>query len=225
MGVSPDAHTGKLMTILGSTDHAPRTGSVDLQTRLVDYAGLVDELRSPQEVLNELHAVTTRNLPLPVLGAACLPIKSGDWEAVQLGKSAFLHDDVPEGWWEEYEALARGKFRPGLFFAGFSMASHTWTEVRRLMQPIGIDKWSYELALKYSMRDGLMCPVGGRWLVGFWSLPDRSPWRRTLLQAADADAHPPTGRGAIDVSSLRSAAPGRCRFAWPATLGAQARSR
>jgi DNA-binding CsgD family transcriptional regulator len=181
------------MTILGSTDQAPRTGSADLQTRLVDYAGLVDELRSPQEVLNELHAVTTRNLPLPVLGAVSLPIKSGDWEAVQLGKSAFLHDDVPEGWWEEYEALARGKFRPGLFLAGFSMASHTWTEVRRLMQPIGIDKWSYELALKYGMRDGLMCPVGGRWLVGFWSSKELSniltqPIRLLLFAAASIAA-------------------------------------
>ena len=162
------------MTVHGSIDHAPRTGIADLQTKLVDYAGLVDELRSPKEVLNELHAVTTHSLPLPVLGAACLPIKSGDWEAVQLGKSAFLHDNVPDGWWEEYEALARGKFRPALFLAGFSMASHTWTEVRRLMQPIGIDKWSYELCLKHGMRDGLMCPVGGRWVVGFWSRKELS---------------------------------------------------
>ena len=100
------------MTIQGSIDHAPRTGIADLQTRLVDYAGLVDELRSPEEVLNELHAVTTRSLPLPVLGAVCLPVKSGDWEAVQLGKSAFLHEDVPEGWWEEHKTHAPGKFRP-----------------------------------------------------------------------------------------------------------------
>jgi len=48
------------MTIYGSIDHTPRTGIADLQTRLVDYAGHVDELRSPEEVLNELHAVTTR---------------------------------------------------------------------------------------------------------------------------------------------------------------------
>ena len=177
------------MTLHGSIDHARRTGIADLQTRLVDYAGHVDELRSPEEVLNELHAVTTRSLPLPVLGAVCLPIKSGDWDAVQLGKSAFLHDNVPEGWWEEYEALARGKFRPALFLAGFSIASHTWTEVRRLMQPIGIDKWSYELALKYGMRDGLMCPVGGRWVVGFWSRKELSnvltqPIRLLLFAAA-----------------------------------------
>jgi LuxR family quorum sensing-dependent transcriptional regulator len=177
------------MTTQGSIDHAPQTGIADLQTRLVDYAGHVDELRSPEEVLNELHAVTTRGLPLPVLGAVCLPIKPGDWEAVQLGKSAFLHDSVPKGWWEEYEAHAQGKFRPALFLAGSSMASHTWTEVRRLMQPIGTDKWSYELALKYGMRDGLMCPVGGRWIVGFWSRRELSnvltqPIRILLFAAA-----------------------------------------
>jgi DNA-binding CsgD family transcriptional regulator len=177
------------MTIQNSIDHAPRASIADLQTRLVDYAGQVAELRSPEEVLNELHAVTTRSLPLPVLGAVCLPIKSGDWESVQLGKSAFLHDNIPEGWWEEYEALARGKFRPALFLAGSSMASHTWTEIRRLMQPIGVDKWSYELALKYGMRDGLTCPVGGRWVVVFWSRKELSnvltqPIRILLFAAA-----------------------------------------
>ena len=177
------------MTVQGSINYAPRTGVADLLTRLADYAAHVDELRSPEEVLNELHDVTTRSLPLPVLGAARLPVKSGDWEAVQLGKSAFLHDNVPEGWWEEYEALARGKFRPALFLAGSSIASHTWTEVRRMMQPIGVDKWSYELALKHGMRDGLTCPVGGRWVVGFWSRKELSnvltqPIRILLFAAA-----------------------------------------
>src|SRR6185503_7043345 len=103
------------MVIHSSMDHAPRTGVADLQARLVDYASYVEGLRSPEEVLNELHAVTTRSLPLAVLGAVRFPIKSGDWESIQLGKSVFLHEDVPEGWWEEYEALARGRFRPMLF--------------------------------------------------------------------------------------------------------------
>ena len=186
---TPDTLTGKLLTIQSSIDHAPRTGITDLQARLVEYAGHVDELRSPKEVLNELHAVTTRSLPLRVLGAVCLPIKSGDWESLQLGKSVFLHDNIPDGWWEEHEAFARGKFRPLLFLAAFSMASHTWTEVRRMIQPTGIDQWSYELALKYGMRDGLMCPVGGRWVVGFWSPKELSnvltqPIRILLFAAA-----------------------------------------
>jgi DNA-binding CsgD family transcriptional regulator len=177
------------MAIHSSIKHGPRTGVADLPARLVDYAGHVEELRSPEEVLNELHAVTTRGLPLPVLGAVRFPIKSGDWESVQLGKSAFLHEDVPEGWWEEHRAFAPGRFRPLLFFACSSMASHTWTEVRRLVQPIGIDQWSYELSLKYGMRDGLTCPVGGRWVVAFWSRKELShvltqPIRILLFAAA-----------------------------------------
>jgi LuxR family quorum sensing-dependent transcriptional regulator len=120
-------------------------------------------------VLEELHAVTTRHLPLSVLGAMRLPLKSGDWASIQLGKLAFLHKSVPEGWWEEYNALARGKFRPMLYLAASSMAMHTWTEMRRMFQPIGVDNWTYDLALKHGMRDGLSCPVGGRWVVAFWS--------------------------------------------------------
>jgi DNA-binding CsgD family transcriptional regulator len=49
------------------------------------------------------------------------------------------------------------------------MAPFTWTEVLRMLQPIGADRWSYELALKYGLRDGLTCPVAGRWVVAFWS--------------------------------------------------------
>jgi hypothetical protein len=82
--------------------------------------------------------VTTRHLPLFVLGAARLPLNSRDWaSSLRLGKAAFLHKSVPEGWWEEYDALAHGKFRPMLFLAASSMAMHSWTEVRRMFQPIG----------------------------------------------------------------------------------------
>ena len=63
----------------------------------------------------------------------------------------------------------REDFNPQMFLARSSLASYTWTEVRRLLEPVGIDRWSYELALKYGMRDGLTCPVGGRWAVAFWS--------------------------------------------------------
>jgi LuxR family quorum sensing-dependent transcriptional regulator len=166
-----------------------QTDFTELQTGLVGYADRVDELRSPEEVLNELHAVTTQHLPLPVLGAARFPLKSGDWDSVQIGKSAFLHKSAPEGWWDEYQAIARGKFRPALFLAATSMAVHTWTEVRRLFQPIGVDKWTYELALRHGMRDGLTCPVGGRWVVGFWSRKELSnvvtrPMRVMICAAA-----------------------------------------
>ena len=153
---------------------ASHTLCADLQTRLIGFASRVEALRTPTEVLDDLCAITTSGLPLSVLGAVRLPLKSNDWESIQLGKSIFLHRDVPKGWWEEYRTLAHGKFRPLLFLARSSMASQTWTEVRRMLEPIGIDQWVYELALKYGMRDGLTCPVGGRWAVIFWSRKELS---------------------------------------------------
>ena len=95
------------MPILKFTAPGRPLGYADLQARIIDYTDRVEELRSPDEVLDELHTVTTRDLSLSVLGAARFPLKSGDWESVQLGKSVFLHMDVPEGWREEYDALAR----------------------------------------------------------------------------------------------------------------------
>jgi DNA-binding CsgD family transcriptional regulator len=170
-------------------DVAPFAPFADLQARLTDYASHVGELRTPSDVLDELHAVTTRSLPLSVLGAARFPLNSTDWSSIQLGKSVFLHKDVPEGWWEEHSALARGKFRPILFLARSSMASSTWTEVTRMLEPIGVDRWSTELAFKYGMRDGFTCPVGGRWVVAFWSRRNLSgiltqPIRITVFAAA-----------------------------------------
>ena len=109
------------------------------------------------------------SLPLRVLGAGRFPLVGYHWRLV-LGKSAFLHGSVPAGWWEECSALrTKNNFRPIVFLAQSSLASYTWTEMRLLVQPIGVDRWGQELALKYGMRDGLTCPVGGRWLVAFWS--------------------------------------------------------
>ena len=94
---------------------ASHTLCADLQTRLIGYASRVEDLRTPTEVLDDLCAITTSGLPLSVLGAVRLPLKSNDWESIQLGKSMFLHRDVPKGWWEEYGTVAQGKFRPQLF--------------------------------------------------------------------------------------------------------------
>jgi DNA-binding CsgD family transcriptional regulator len=39
----------------------------------------------------------------------------------------------------------------------------------KMLEPIGIDRWAYDLARRYGMRDGLTCSVGRRWLVVYWS--------------------------------------------------------
>ena len=136
-------------------------------------------------MLNALHMVSTSSLPLNVLGAMRLPVKPLDWDAVELGKSVFLHHGVPDGWWREHKVLAKSHFTPVIFLARSSLASFTWTELTRWFDPIGADRWSVELALKYGMRDGLTYGVGGRWIIVF-------------LVAQGAVASPDTARPHFD---------------------------
>ena len=69
--------------------------------------------------------------------------------------------------------------------ARVALAPFTMTETMRMLEPVGLDLWPHELATKYGMRDSLTCPVGGRWVVVYWSkyvLSDRlTPKVRALL--------------------------------------------
>ena len=70
-----------------------------------------------------------------------------------------------------------------------SLVAYTWTETMQTLEPIGIDRWPYDLALKYGIRDALTCSVGQRWLVAYWSrqvLCDlmTDPLRMLLIAAA-----------------------------------------
>ena len=90
-------------------DIEPVARFADLQGRLVDYASRIGELRTPDEVLEALHAIVTKSLPLCVLGAVQFPVNAAGWSEIRLGKSVFLHKDVPDGWWEEHVALSEGQ--------------------------------------------------------------------------------------------------------------------
>jgi LuxR family quorum sensing-dependent transcriptional regulator len=136
---------------------------------LTAYTKLVATRTSPGEVLDALHELTMMHFPMSVLGAARLPFKNNDWVSVELGKNVFIHQSVPKGWWEEYAAAAPRHYDPGLIMARSSLMAYTWVETMRMLDPVGMDRWWYELAHKYGMRDGMTCPVGGRWVVGFWS--------------------------------------------------------
>jgi LuxR family quorum sensing-dependent transcriptional regulator len=181
------------MNAVELSNGSQRNGSPDLQGELLEFSRTVSAWQTPGEVLDALHHVTgCTSRHLSVLGAARFPLKATDWTAIRLGKSVFLHRDVPDGWWDEYVALVPTRFTPALFLARSSLASFTWTETKRMLQPVGIDRWADELALKYGMRDGFTCPVGGRWVVVFWSKRDLSnvltPAARILLQAASSFA-------------------------------------
>ena len=78
------------MTVLKFPTPGAQSAIADLLTKLIGYVDGIHELRSPNDVLNELHALTAPGLPLSVLGAARFPSKSGDWASVQLrNRSSF----------------------------------------------------------------------------------------------------------------------------------------
>jgi DNA-binding CsgD family transcriptional regulator len=99
----------------------------------------------------------------------------GDWSSIELGKTIFLHKSTPKGWWDEYYELLQKHPAPGLLMAQLALAPFTMSETMLLVEPMGLDRCPYELALKHGMRDRLSCPVGGRWVIVYWS-------RKTLTQ-------------------------------------------
>jgi DNA-binding CsgD family transcriptional regulator len=141
----------------------------DLGSSLIAFSTRTGELKTPDAVLNALNDAIARASPLQVLGAGRFPPKVGDWKAVKLGESAFLHKNVPREWWREYSLYSQQAYDPGIMMARMSLAPYTWTESWRMIEPIGVDRWAMDLALKYGMRDGLTCPVGGRWVLAYWS--------------------------------------------------------
>jgi LuxR family quorum sensing-dependent transcriptional regulator len=109
------------------------------------------------------------HLPLHPLGAAPLPLQVADWAATRIGKDVFLHSSVPKGWWEEYRDMAGREHDPNVMMARSSLMAFTLTESMQMQDPIGIERWPSDLALKYGIRDALFCSVGRRWLVTYWS--------------------------------------------------------
>jgi DNA-binding CsgD family transcriptional regulator len=141
----------------------------EARANIIDYSVEVENLATPQEVLNRLHDIVSRNNPVRVHGANRFPTKVGDWRRVELGKNAFIHHSVPQGWTEEWAAFVKSGHCLGLMTARMCLAPFTWKEMTRMLDPVGIDRWPVDLAHKHGMRDGYLCPVGGRWVVGFWS--------------------------------------------------------
>ena len=141
----------------------------DLARDLLTYSCDVPNAKTAKEVLNSLHAITSKRLNLNVLVASRFPERATDWEALELGKTVFLHESAPKGWWEEWIRQTPYKLPVDYMLARMSLAPHTGTETLQMLEPVGADRWGYELALKYGIREMFRCPVGGRWLVVFWS--------------------------------------------------------
>jgi DNA-binding CsgD family transcriptional regulator len=171
------------MAIHALPAHSPPT---PLLNKFTSHAA---KANTPSEILDVLDDFASRLLPANVLGAVRMPLLTSDWPSIQLEKDVFLHASAPVEWWNEYAAKAAHGCDPGIMMAKTSLVAHTWTETMQMLGPVGTERWPYELALKYGIRDALTCCVGQRWLVAYWSRQVLSntltqPLRLLLIAAA-----------------------------------------
>jgi DNA-binding CsgD family transcriptional regulator len=140
-----------------------------LSSDVLQFMSGIETLETPDALLDGLHKATHSVPFLNVLGAARFPLRWGDWSGFEKNKTVFLHESVATGWFEEHAELTKRHPGPSITFAQLSMAPFTLTDIMRMMEPLGIDRWPIELALRYGIRDSFNCPVAGRWVVIFWS--------------------------------------------------------
>jgi LuxR family quorum sensing-dependent transcriptional regulator len=146
-----------------------------LRRNLVDFTAEVGQYNSPSGVLDALDETIEKDITLMVLAAKRFGVNPRERETLRVGENVFIHKSAPDGWWDEYNALSQRAPAPIITMARHCLAPFTWTECLRMFEPVGIDRWAYELGLKYGIRDGLTCPVGARWVIVYWS-------RRVLSQ-------------------------------------------
>jgi DNA-binding CsgD family transcriptional regulator len=142
---------------------------VKLGSEMLRFVASIDTLQSPDEILNSLHEIVSAGCKINVLGAGMLPLRWSDYDSVEEGKTVFLHKSIPAGWWQEWLQLNRVHRSPTVGLAWLSLHSFIITEIMTMLEPLGIDRWPFELQRKYGIRDGLICPVGKRWVVAYWS--------------------------------------------------------
>ena len=97
IGVSSDGRTRKVantaayerddLTVIDR--NRTRRRSCRSSIEMVEYASRIGELRTPSEVLDALHVITTKNLPLRVLEAARFPVKAAGWSSIQSLENLF----------------------------------------------------------------------------------------------------------------------------------------
>ncbi len=136
---------------------------------ILDFAVAIEGMSTPSEIIEALDKITYEHCRIHVLGAAMMPPRWGAVREGEAGRTVYLSKSAPKGWWDEYMELRRKDYDPHVAMAHLGFAPYTWSEVLKMLDPIGVDRWPNELALRYGMRDGLTCPIGGKWVVGYWA--------------------------------------------------------
>jgi LuxR family quorum sensing-dependent transcriptional regulator len=157
---------------------------------ILRFTESIDGFASSEAPLNALDTITWPACCAHVLGAALLPVNFGNSDSLVLGKTVFLHESVPKGWWEERTQLAAKSPAPADVAARLALAPFTLADIMKSLEPIGIDRWAIELNLKYGIRDSFGCPIGGRWIFAYWSPKPMNlpPDHRALLYLGGAFA-------------------------------------
>jgi DNA-binding CsgD family transcriptional regulator len=163
---SPRPNGGQRNQLVAACNVSPVTPATPLLDKLTEQ---VSGAKTPGEILDGLDQFASKLLSINVLGVGRMPQRTSDWPKIELGRDVFLHPSAPAQWWSEYAAKAAQGYDPGIMMARSSLMAYTWTETMQMLEPIGIDRWPYELAFKYGIRDALTCCVGQRWLVAYWS--------------------------------------------------------
>ena len=92
---------------------------------LFQLAEQVDGFGTAEAVLGALDAITWPDCHAHVLGAALLPLNFGTTNSLVAGKTVFLHESVPNGWWEDRTELAMRSPAPIDVAARLSLAPFT----------------------------------------------------------------------------------------------------
>jgi DNA-binding CsgD family transcriptional regulator len=171
-----------------SQEGKPAEAEFILRSGLVKFAAHIERYDSPASLLDALDEAVAKESALRVLGARRYGVNVREQDPLTLGENIFIHKSAPAGWWDDYLAVSQkpGTPPPVITMARHGMAPFTWSESLRIFEPVGVDRWAYEVGLKHGIRDGLTCPVAGsRWVMIYWSrkpLSERlSPELRALL--------------------------------------------
>jgi DNA-binding CsgD family transcriptional regulator len=140
-----------------------------LAADLLHFTEQVHHFGTVEAVLGALDAISWSDCHVHVLGAALLPLNFGASDSLVVGKTVFLHESVPNGWWEDRIPLAARSPPPSDVAARLALAPFTLSEMMKSLEPIGVDRWAVELNLKHGIRDLFGCPIGGRWIFAYWS--------------------------------------------------------
>src|SRR5262249_5524955 len=119
-----------------------------LAADILHFSEVVSSLGSPEAVLNSLDGLTYPQACAHVLGAALLPLNFGRTDSLVIGKTVFLHASVPKGWWEERMHHSSISPAPADIAARLALAPFTFADIMKSLEPIGVDRWAYELNLK-----------------------------------------------------------------------------